>query len=384
MQFSKLLKLFTILALLILVAFGAIYLYNGAFAVPNDSPQGKYKLVLKSGETITTLAEKLKNDKIINNADFLPFISKISVNPNLKAGIYELDLPAKPDAILWQINNQKPAPDDSTVTISLIEGDTAEDVAEKLEKANVIKSVDFLNYISTNKNFDLSQYPFLPNPDTKCNYGDIYKGCAKYYLEGYLYPDTYNFYLNSKPEVVATKFLKNFNNKVWAKFKGELNNSDTQNRDSFYTKLILASIVEREVGRNFVKAAITASDLSNERRNVSKVYLNRIDQKMKWQSDPTVWYGVDKKKGVGLDGNLNWGNSKYKTGYNTYQIDGEPVGPIANPSFDSIAAAFSPAQNDFLYFVSDRSGKMYFAKTNAEHETNISKVREINKNIPQF
>jgi UPF0755 protein len=377
-------KIIFILLILAGLGYGGFYLYSGAFATPSASPTGNYKLQIKTRETLSSLATKLQEDKIINNADFIPFISKISVSPNLKAGVYELNLPAKPDSILWQINNQKPSPPQNTVSVSFIEGDTVEDMAEKLEKSGVISSSDFLNYIQNPQNFDLEKYDFLPPVRKDCKYGEIYNNCPKYYLEGYLYPDTYNFYKDSKPEVVAAKFLKNFNLKYWQDNRNKYDKDPTVARNSLYQQIILASVVEREVGRNYIKAMINDADLNQERRQVARVYLNRTEKKMKWQSDPTVWYGVDRKKGVGLDGELNWGNSKYKTGYNTYVIDSYPVGPITSPSLDSLQATLNPETNDYLFFVSDKSGKMYFGKTNAEHNQNITKVREINKTLPNI
>jgi len=375
-----------ILSLVVLSLIWSIssYGFAGAFSTPAQSPTGKYKLEVRTGETLTSLATKLQENNIINNADFIPLISRLSVVPNLRAGIYELDLPAKPDEILWQINNQKPGPQENTASVSFIEGDTAEDIADKLEKSGIISSQDFLKYIQIPENFDLEKYEFLPSMRSDCKYGEIYKNCPKYYLEGYLFPDTYNFFKNSKAEVVTTKILQNFSNKYWSKFRSSFNQDLKIARQELYQKLILASVVEREVGRNYIKAIINDTDLDLERRQVARVYLNRVEQKMRWQADPTVWYGVDRKKGVALDGDLNWGNSKYKTGYNTYTLVGYPVGPIANPSLNSLAAATTPGVNDYLFFVSDRSGKMYFGKDYAQHNRNIATVREINKSLPNF
>jgi len=382
MRFSTITKFIVTGVILAVLATAGWYINQGLFAYPGDSPTGKYKLELKSGDTIYTLAQKLKNDKVINNADILPYVSKFTVSPTLKSGVYQLDLPAKPDAILWQINNQKPLPSDNTVSVSLIEGDTAEDIADKLEKASVVKAIDFLSFIQDPKNFDLSTYPFLPKPQTNCKYGDILKNCPKYYLEGYLFPDTYNFYMGSKPEIITTKLLRNFNTKFWVKNSSKFDPDPEKSRTDLYNHIILSSVVEREVGRNYIKAMVNDSDLNEERRQVAAVYINRGTQKMKWQSDPTVWYGVDRKKGVAVDGDLNWGSAKYKTGYNTYQNLGYPVGPIANSGAETLESVLNPAQSDYLFFVSDKTGKMYFGKNLDEHNTNIDKVRQVNKNLP--
>ena len=382
MRFSTIIKFVVTGVILAVLAATGWYINQGVFAYPSDSPSGKYTVELKTGDTIYTLAQKLKNDKVINNADILPLVAKFTVSPTLKSGAYLIDLPAKPDAILWQINNQKPQPSDNTVSVSFIEGDTAEDIADKLEKANVIKAVDFLSFIQDPKNFDLSTYPFLPKPQTGCKYGEILKSCPKYYLEGYLFPDTYNFFTGSKPEAVTTKLLRNFNTKFWVKNSSKFDPDLEKARAGLFNHVILSSVVEREVGRNYIKALVNATDLNQERREVSRVYLNREIQKMRWQSDPTVWYGVDRKKGVALDGDLNWGSAKYKTGYNTYQKLGFPVGPIANSGAETLESVLNPAQSDYLFFVSDKSGKMYFGKNLNEHNANVEKVRQINKNLP--
>lgn len=183
---------------------------------------------------------------------------------------------------------------------------------------------------------------------------------------------------------MTAKVLKNFSNKYWSKNRSSFDQDPKIAKEKLYQQIILASVVEREVGRNYIKALVNESDLTVERRQVAKVYLNRVNQNIRWQADPTVWYGVDRKKGVGLDGDLNWGNSKYKTGYNTYVVTGFPIGPISNPSLDSLVAALEPGTNDYLFFVSDRSGKMYFGKDNNEHNQNVAKVREINKGLPSF
>lgn len=128
--------------------------------------------------------------------------------------------------------------------------------------------------------------------------------------------------------------------------------------------LIMASIVEKETG------------IPEERPLVASVFLNRLADGMKLQTDPTVIYGLTKGQGV-LGRGLRQSELRGRTPWNTYVIDGLPPTPIANPGRDSIAAALHPAATDFLYFVADGSGGHVFAATLAEHNANVAKWRAI-------
>lgn len=128
--------------------------------------------------------------------------------------------------------------------------------------------------------------------------------------------------------------------------------------------MVMASIVEKETG------------VPEERPRVASVFLNRLDQGMKLQTDPTVIYGLTKGKGV-LGRGLRQSELRSNTPYNTYVIDGLPPGPIANPGRASIEAALHPESTEFLFFVADGSGGHVFAETLAEHNENVAKWRAI-------
>ncbi len=126
----------------------------------------------------------------------------------------------------------------------------------------------------------------------------------------------------------------------------------------------LASIVEKETG------------VAAERRRVAAVFHNRLLRKMRLQSDPTIIYGLVGGKGK-LDRPIRRSEIDRKTPYNTYQIDGLPPTPIANPGREAIAAVLNPASSDELYFVADGSGGHVFARTLAEHNANVRRWRKI-------
>ena len=128
--------------------------------------------------------------------------------------------------------------------------------------------------------------------------------------------------------------------------------------------LIMASIVEKETG------------IADERKRVAGVFLNRLAQGMKLQTDPTVIYGVTKGEGA-LGRGLRQSELRRESPWNTYVIDGLPKTPIANPGRLSIEAALNPETNDYLFFVADGSGGHAFAATLAEHNVNVAKWREI-------
>jgi len=128
--------------------------------------------------------------------------------------------------------------------------------------------------------------------------------------------------------------------------------------------LILASIVEKETG------------IAAERRQVASVFINRLNQGIRLQTDPTVIYGVTKGKGI-LGRGLRRSELRRKTDYNTYQIDGLPKGPIANPGKAAIEAALNPDSTEYIFFVADGTGGHAFAKTLKEHNANVAKWRVI-------
>ena len=130
--------------------------------------------------------------------------------------------------------------------------------------------------------------------------------------------------------------------------------------------LVMASIIEKETG------------VAEERPQVASVFINRLEQGMKLQTDPTVIYGITNGQGV-LGRGLRQSELRRETPYNTYVIDGLPPPPIANPGRASIEAAMRPATTDFIFFVADGTGGHAFARTLAEHNENVARWREIER-----
>lgn len=134
--------------------------------------------------------------------------------------------------------------------------------------------------------------------------------------------------------------------------------------------MVMASIVEKETG------------IAEERGKVASVFVNRLRQGMKLQTDPTVIYGVTKGEGV-LGRGLRQSELRRETPYNTYVIEGLPPGPIANPGRAAIEAALNPDSTDYLFFVADGTGGHAFATTLEAHNENVAKWRAIEAAQPK-
>jgi UPF0755 protein len=126
--------------------------------------------------------------------------------------------------------------------------------------------------------------------------------------------------------------------------------------------ITLASIVEKETGK------------AEERTRVAAVFINRLKSKMRMQSDPTIIYGLTGGKGS-LGHPLTKSEMEQPSPYNTYQIEGLPPGPIANPGRASLEAAANPARTKELYFVADGSGGHVFSETYEQHQKNVARLR---------
>ncbi|TNF20608.1 MAG: endolytic transglycosylase MltG [Rhodobacteraceae bacterium] len=191
---------------------------------------------------------------------------------------------------------------------------------------------------------------------------DVLEGeVAELPAEGSLAPDSYEVRAGSDLAAVLAEMQsrqKSILAEAWA------NRADGLPFDTPEEMLVLASIIEKETG------------VAEERGTVASVFVNRLNQGMRLQTDPTVIYGITKGQGV-LGRGLRQSELRRETPYNTYVINGLPPGPIANPGAAAIRAAVNPEDTDFLYFVADGTGGHVFARTLAEHNENVAKWRRI-------
>ena len=174
-------------------------------------------------------------------------------------------------------------------------------------------------------------------------------------LEGYLFPDTYNFVRGGQSAESILRFMHSQMQQVLV----ELKVASAGNGYAVHEILTLASIVEKETA------------LPSERPLIAKVFLNRLKKGMRLQTDPTVIYGIEN-----FDGNLTLNDLRTHTPYNTYVIHGLPPGPIGNPGREAIQSVLNPARESYLYFVSKNDGSHYFSRNLAEHNRAVHKYQK--------
>jgi UPF0755 protein len=201
---------------------------------------------------------------------------------------------------------------------------------------------------------------------TRLSDNDIFSGTVREVpREGTLLPETYKFPRGTTREQVIAR-MQQTQKRVLAEI-WERRNPDipVKTPEQLVT---LASIVEKETGK------------ADERSRVAAVFVNRLRQKIKLQSDPTIIYGLVGGKGT-LGRPIKRSEIMQPSPYNTYVIDGLPPGPIANPGRASLEAAANPARTRDLFFVADGSGGHVFTETYDQHQKNVAKLRAMEKQI---
>ncbi len=304
--------------------------------------------------TIESIAITLKDNDLIKNVTIFKIYTKLTGKTNLKAGIYELspDMGVKKIVSILE-EGTKYNPDEIMITFR--EGINIREVA-KIISENTNNSYDeVMAMVSNSEYIDglINDYWFITDEVKNSN---IY-----YAIEGYLYPNTYRF-MNKDVSVqdIFEKMLKEMDNKL-SKYKKEIEDSTY----STHELLTLASIVELE-GAN-----------ASDRKKVAAVFYNRLNSNAypTLGSDATTYYGskIDDWK-VSLTYNeLNDCSNKYNT--RCPSNTGLPVGPICNPSVESIEAVINPEKNDYYYFVADCQGNVYLSKTEYEHNNIINTLK---------
>ena len=179
--------------------------------------------------------------------------------------------------------------------------------------------------------------------------------------EGSLLPETYSFSWGDSREAMVRRMQKAMSETLEALWQARAPDLALETPEE---ALVLASIVEKETAK------------AEERPRVAEVFLNRLRHRMRLQSDPTVVYALTHGKGA-LGRALTHADLNSGSRYNTYLVDGLPPTPIGNPGKASIMAVLHPAAGDDLYFVADGSGGHVFAKTLAEHNHNVARLRQM-------
>jgi len=322
-QIFRTIKWILILAVVCSLAF--VIFISMKIAQPMVTGSAEEKIfTVESGTTAREVALDLERERLVSRAWYMDlYLYFKKQRGRIQAGSYLLSGAMSIRDIADRLVSGRVVSDAKRVTV--IEGWDVADIGAALEKSGIVSKKDFFG--------------------------------ANQKFEGYLYPDTYFISSRQTAQEIGDKMRKNFDIKAGAVAR---------------ETVILASIVEREVGRNVAPGqklrAEEVAKLQEERFLVAGVFQNRLDVGMPLQSDATVGYIT----GSGSN-RATLEELEIKSPYNTYLHKGLPPGPIGNPGLNSIRAAQSPAETDYLYFLSAPDGTAYFAKTLREHEINKEK-----------
>ncbi len=280
-------------------------------------------VVLPRGAGLAEIAAALVEARVIDH----PWLFRIAVRVSgrdrkLKAGEYAFPAHATPQGVIAMLANGETVARRLTVA----EGLTVAEIFQLLEDVEALEGE-------------------LPPPPE----------------EGSLLPETYFYAFGDSRLGLVTRMqeaMRRTLDELWPERAEGLPLRTRQEA------LILASIVDKETG------------VADERDKVAAVFINRLRRGMRLQADPTVIYGITEGNGR-LGRELSRRDWEHDSAYNTYQIDGLPPSPIANPGRASIEAVLNPAPVDYLYFVADGSGGHAFARTLEEHNRNVAKWRRV-------
>lgn len=313
---------FTIAVIFFVLVF--IWFFQETKAPSKDS---NFKFfVIEKGESASQIGIRLEHEGLIKNALVFKIYSQFAgFSGRIQAGEYKLSPSHSLFETLFELTRGP-----VEVWITIPEGLRREEIASKFAEA-LDKDITFKNQ-------------FLAVSADK---------------EGFLFPDTYLFSKEADALTIINKMLDNFKNKT----SGLGSNQDL----TFNQRIILASIIEREVKKD------------EERPIVAGILINRLRIGMPLQVDATIQYAVATNRCQPSTLTCSWwqplelNDFSINSPYNTYLTAGLPPTPISNPGISSIKAAFNPAQTEYYYYIHDASGQIYYARTIDEQNENIAK-----------
>lgn len=341
----------TIFRLIVLAVFAAAVWFAWALLAPVQ-PAPQTFVMLRPGYSTRHIASELKSAGIIRSADVFILWQYIRPRRSLKAGEYLFEKPAN----TLDIQNRLGRGDVYFHTVVVPEGFTMFDIARAVEAAGLGPAQDFLK---------------VAQSDTTL-IADIAPHAAS--LEGYLFPDTYQFSRMMTMREMAAAMVKQFREVgrqiglISPTAGGEL---VVGKKSSSMPEVVADTDIERTV----IMASIIEKEtaVAEERPLVASVYYNRLTKNIALDADPSIIY-AELLAGT-YTGALHHDDMQFPSRYNTYKYPGLPPGPIGNPGQSALEAAMHPAQSDYYYFVADAQGHHRFAQTIEEHNKNVAAYR---------
>lgn len=345
--------------LLFLGASGALAIFGLTSAtdlLAFGKPDQQIELTIEEGMGLRTISALLGEKGVIEHPfTFSAYARLRGKGDTFQAGDYILNSNMSYDRIITALRIGDTVKEE--VRITFHEGMSLREIADLLEENEVCDADALIECLQTAE-FDYEFLNMLPEDELRF-----------YRLEGYLFPDTYDFYVGENVQSVAKKFLRNFSARVMGEVYEEIQDAGM----TLDQAITLASIIQKEAG-NLDEMVI-----------VSSVFHNRIDNLTAGlpmlQSDVTVHYAEDLKDAFGREilGRPQTEEEqaqlqKILDAYNTYVCQGLPAGPICSPGLDAIHAAVSPEETNYYFFVTDSEGKYYYSSTLNEHYANVRRA----------
>jgi UPF0755 protein len=327
-QKPGLLFLFTLIGIALFVGW-FYYLVNTATKLPFTP----YELSITSGNNLKSISNRLTSDHLIPNAWSFILLSKVlGYESSIKAGEYVLVEDTSPRQLLEY----------------LVKGDA---------KQNEIRFIEGWTFSQLRKALD--EHPAIRHDTLNLSEQEILQliGASELKAEGLFFPDTYFFLTDSSDISILKRAYRTMQNHLKAAWSSR---KESLPLESEYEGLILASIIEKETGKE------------SDRGIIAGVLVNRLHLGMKLQVDPAVIYGIGHK----FDGNLRKQDLLSDQEYNTYTRSGLPPSPIAMPGLASIQAAFNPAETDALYFVAKGNGESHFSTNLKDHNRAVHEYQK--------
>ena len=329
----------------VVLAYNIIMIGNDVFAF--IKPGEVIEVTVPPNATLDDVAKLLKDEKLIKYEGIFKIYAGVRKRESgYTEGTYPLSTALNYDEMMIELRRSNTARE--VVRVTITEGMSCDEIIELLTSKGIGSTTKFREVLNTYT----FNYEFLEGLDAQIT------SERKYRLEGYLFPDTYDFYVDSKEENVIKKFLDNFDAKFNEKFRLRCNTLEM----TIDQVINLASIVQSEA--RFI----------DDFNKVASVFHNRLDNPANFpylESDATIIYTFDKHRDVTPQDLLT------DKPYNTYTRRGLPPSAVCNPGLEAINAALYSDASSYYYFVSDkRTGVMYYGATYAEHEANIIKARE--------
>jgi UPF0755 protein len=302
---------------------------------------------IEKNESVSKLADRLEEEKIIKDAWlFKKYLIWKKQDRNITYGEYTVKSPITLARLVEVLNK----PDFSEMTLTVLPGSTMRTVSQSFAQQTNFEYRDFENILGISA-FDYRKDK--KNLVKIANFGKykVLKDKPNYVsLDGYLAPETFNFYKKASAEEIIEKFIAHRD----SQFTDQMYDDIEKSGRTVYEILIMASILEKEV-RGL-----------EDKKKVADLFWRRYDQNWALQADSTVHYVVNKAGNVFTTAE----DRKIDSPWNTYKYPGLPLGPICNPSLDSIMAAIYPTKNNYNYFLTDLKGVVYYAVSNDEHNQN--------------